>query len=80
MSCSQQVFFALFDLPAFGQFRQHLAAQWNGDIALKAFDSTLLSPALIIATMESSAESWPPLGPDSKVDCIAPIAISPASQ
>jgi hypothetical protein len=80
MSCSQQVFFALFDLPAFGQFRQHLAAQWNGGIALKAFDSTLLSPALIIATMESSAESWLPLGPDSKVDCIAPIAISPASQ
>ena len=72
----QQVFFAIFDPPAFRQFRQHLAAQWNGGITPKVFDPTLLSPALIIATVESTDESWLPLGPNSKVDCIAPITIS----
>jgi len=76
----QQVFFAIFDLPAFGQFRQHLAAQWNSGIAPKAFDPARLSPALIIATVESTTESWLPLSPDPKVDCIASIAISSASQ
>jgi hypothetical protein len=76
----QQLFFAIFDLPAFGQFRRQLAAQWNGGIAPEAFDPALLSPALIVATVESTTEAWLPLISDPKVDCLAPIAISPASQ
>ena len=74
-----QLFFAIFDLPAFGQFRQRLATQWNGDVTPKTFDPALISPALIIATVESTTQSWLPLGADPKVDCVAPIAISSAT-
>ncbi len=75
-----QLFFAIFDLPAFGQFRQRLAAQWNGGVAPNAFDPARLSPALIIATVESSTQAWLPLSADPKVDCVAPIAISSAAE
>lgn len=76
----QQLFFAIFDLPALGQFRQRLAAQWNDGIALPKFNPALLSPALIVSTVESNPESWLPLSPDPKIDCIAPIAISSAGE
>ncbi len=74
-----QLFFAIFDLPAFGQFRQRLATEWNRGATPNAFDPALISPALIIATVESTTESWLPLGADPKVDCVAPIAISSAT-
>jgi hypothetical protein len=72
----RQLFFAIFDLPALGQFRQRLAAQLNDGIAVPRFNPALLSPALIVATVESDLESWLPLTADPKTDCIAPIAIS----
>ncbi len=74
-----QIFFAIFDLPAFGQFRQRLATQWNGGVTPNAFDPALMSPAIIIATVESTTQSWLPLGADPKVDCVAPITISSAT-
>ncbi len=76
----QQLFFAIFDLPALGQFRQRLAAQLNDGTAPPRFNPALLSPALIVSTVESNPEAWLPLSPDPKTDCIAPIAISSAGE
>jgi hypothetical protein len=75
-----QLFFAIFDLPALGQFRQHLAARWNNGTGPNSFDPALLSPVLIMATVESTIQSWMPVSADPKVDCLAPIAISSTSQ
>jgi hypothetical protein len=73
----QQLYFAIFEAPAFGSFRQRLAAQWNDGVAPPAaFDPALVSPALIVAMIESSVERWLPLHADPKVDCVAPIVVS----
>ena len=73
----QQLYFAIFEAPAVGRFRQRLAAQWNDDVAPPAaFDPALVSPALIVAMVESSVERWLPLHADPKVDCVAPIVVS----
>jgi hypothetical protein len=75
----EQLYFLIFDAPAFQVFRQGMAARLNDGAAVPAlFDPTLLSPALLLAFVESTADHWFPLRADAKVDCVAPIAISDA--
>ena len=75
----EQLYFLIFDLPAFQVFRQGMAARLNDGAAVPAmFDPTLLSPALLLAFIESSADHWFPLRADPRVDCVAPIAVSDA--
>jgi AcrR family transcriptional regulator len=77
----EQLYFLLFDAPAFGRFRQRLAQLVNRDLApgARPMDPALASPALIVALVESSQEHWLPLHADPERDCVAPIAISSAA-
>jgi hypothetical protein len=76
----EQLYFVLFDAPAFVRFRQHLATLLNDGATPPAdFDPALLSPALVLALVESTAERWLPLHADPRVDCVAPIAIAAAT-
>jgi hypothetical protein len=74
----QQLYFVIFDAPAFGVFRQRLAGLANRDFATgaPAIDPAAQSPALIVALIESPQERWLPLRADAKVDCVAPIVTS----
>lgn len=74
----EQLYFVIFEAPAFGRFRQRLAELGHRDPATGAAAElpTALSPALILALIETQSDHWLPLQVDAKRDCVAPIAIS----
>jgi hypothetical protein len=72
---TRQVYFVLFDAPAFARFRQQIAALSNGGRpSPAAYDPTALSPALLIAASDVAFNSWLPIKADPATDCVAPIA------
>ena len=72
---TQQLYFMLFDAPAFTRFRDAIAARVrDGATAPGAFDPTALSPVLFIGVSESIFGRWMPLRADPQADCFAPIA------
>ena len=71
---TRQVYAALFDLPAFSEFRQRVQQRWpssGGD----AFDPAALSPAVLVATTDGDFESWYPIRVQQESDCLAPITV-----
>jgi len=70
---TRQLYFVLFDAPAFARFREQIATL--GDAA--KFTPAALSPALIIAGSDASYTSWLPIRADPAKDCVAPIEIRP---
>lgn len=75
---TRQLFYLLFDMPAFAQFRRALAPLAVGTGAV-AFDPTALSPAMVAATSQSTAEQWLPIAADEATDCKAPVSVAAAS-
>jgi len=70
------VYFLLFDLPQFTQFREQVAQRLRTagrDVSL--FDPEALSPVLIAAGLDGSFSGWLPLRADPEVDCFAPIVV-----
>jgi hypothetical protein len=70
------VYFLLFDLPQFTQFREQLAERLraaNHEASL--FDPAALSPVLIAADLDGNFSSWLPLRADPEVDCFAPVVV-----
>jgi hypothetical protein len=64
----EQLYFAIFDSPAFMTFRQELASRLGS-----AIDPAVLSPVMQIGLVESIPEKWLPLRADAEKDCLAPI-------
>jgi hypothetical protein len=72
---TRSLFFIVYDAPAFGEFRQALAAQLRSTGDQSAFDPAALSPALIVASTDENFGRWLPLDVNPEVDCMAPIEI-----
>jgi hypothetical protein len=72
---TRSVFFIVYDAPAFGQFRQALAAQLRSAGDQSTFDPAALSPALIVAATDENFRRWLPLGVNPDADCMAPIEV-----
>jgi len=72
-SGTRQLYFVLFDVPAFARFREQIATLGDG----AKFAPAALSPALIIAGSDASYTSWLPIRADPATDCVAPIEIRP---
>jgi hypothetical protein len=71
---NRQLYFVLFDAPAFERFREQIAALPGGSaVPASAFDPAALSPVLIIGASDSAFNRWLPLRADPKTDCLAPI-------
>jgi hypothetical protein len=70
-SGTRQLYFLVFDAPAFARFREQIAALAEPG----RFDPTALSPAMMIAGSDESFESWRPLRVDPAADCQAPIEV-----
>lgn len=68
---TRQLYFLLFDAPAFERFRQRIAAL--PEAASGTFDSAALSPVMLIGASEASLNRWLPLRADPDADCVAPI-------
>jgi len=70
------VYFLVFELPLFTQFREQVARRLRAagrDPSL--FDPTALSPVLITADLDGSFSRWLPLRADPEVDCFAPVVV-----
>jgi hypothetical protein len=70
------VYFLVFNLPQFTQFREQVAQRLRaagGDASL--FEPAALSPVLIAAALDGSFSGWLPLRADPEVDCFAPVVV-----
>jgi len=73
---TRQLYFILFDAPAFERFRQQIAAsQAPGQAAGAGFDPAALSPVLLIAEAAPAPGGWLPLRSDPDADCLAPLTV-----
>jgi hypothetical protein len=70
---TRQLYFVVFDLPAYRDFRQALALRLRQTGT--SFDAAALSPAVIIAASDAQFSGWQPLRADPGTDCIAPIQL-----
>ena len=77
---SDRAFFALFDVPALGAFREELgrlADERGGGPA--AFDPDAVAPAVYLAATGSGFRGWPVAGGAAEQHCVAPVEVDPAS-
>ena len=77
---SDRAFFALFDVPALGAFREsvgRLAGERGGGTA--TFDPDALAPAVYLAATGGGFRGWPVAGAAAEQHCVAPLEVEPAS-
>lgn len=72
---TRQLYFVLFDFPAFHQFRQQLLQQARTAGAAVTFDPDALSPVVIAAATDAAFDGWLPIRSDGSADCLAPITV-----
>ncbi len=70
---SRQVYVAVFNVPAFDEFRRQIAMQVKGGAPAGSFDPAALSPVLFIGATDPAFDRWLPLRVDPATDCIAPL-------
>ena len=70
---TRQMYFVLFDVPAFTGFRQTLSVRLRD--AGATLDPAALSPTLIVAASDAMFSQWQPLRADADTDCFAPILV-----
>ena len=72
---TRSVYFVVFDVSAFGQFRQAVAAELRSAGGNSRFDPAALSPVLIVAATDENFSRWLPLTVNPDVDCLAPVEV-----
>jgi hypothetical protein len=73
---TRQVYFVLFEWPAFDEFRRQLLRRMReAGGSTSAFDPAALSPVLIVAASDAAFSRWLPLRANADQDCFAPIAV-----
>ena len=72
---TRSVYFIVFDVSAFGQFRQAVAAELRSAGGNSTFDPAALSPVLIVAATDENFSRWLPLTVNPDVDCLAPVEV-----
>lgn len=71
---TRQLYFVLFDMPAFARFREQVGGRLKREGGARAdFDPAALSPVLFIAASGPASSAWLPLRVDPEADCVAPI-------
>jgi hypothetical protein len=69
---AQQLYFVVFDMPAFARFREQLSVTL-GLGAAAGWDPAALSPVMFVALADSTLDRWLPVRADPARDCVAPI-------
>jgi hypothetical protein len=72
---TRQVYFVLFDLPAFGEFRRQVSQRLRDAGSGTSFDPAAQSPSLIVAATDGAFSSWLPLKVEADKECFAPIDV-----
>ena len=68
---TRQLYFVLFDAPAYTRFRQQLAAMALPDTG---FDPSALTPVMFVAASDENFNQWLPLRAQES-DCVAPVSV-----
>jgi hypothetical protein len=77
---TRQLYYLLFDAPAFGHFREQLAGRLaDGEARPGTFDPHALSPVLIVAASDAAFHRWLPIRADPDTECVAPLDIEALS-
>jgi hypothetical protein len=71
----RQVYFVLFDLPAFDDFRRQVSQRLRDAGGGSSFDPAAQSAALIVAASDAAFSRWLPLRADADRECFAPIVL-----
>jgi hypothetical protein len=72
----QGVYFLLFDVPRFIDFREQVAQRLRAaGRDASVFDPAALSPIVIAADLDGTFSRWLPLRADPEVDCFASVAV-----
>lgn len=70
---TRQLYYAIFDSPAFVEFRARLGREAGP--STPSFDPAALSPILIVGGTEGDFDQWLPIAASADRDCVAPIKI-----
>jgi hypothetical protein len=70
---TRQVYFVLFDVPAFDAFRRQVSQRLRDAGGGTSFDPAAQSPVLIVAATDAAFGRWLPLKADAAKECFAPI-------
>jgi hypothetical protein len=69
------IYFLVFDMPQFGQFREQVAKRTGEGGANSLFDPAALSPVVVAANLDGDTARWLPLRA-TESDCFAPVVIA----
>jgi hypothetical protein len=72
---TRQVYFVLFDVPAFDGFRRQISQRLRDASGGTSFDPAAQSPVLIVAATDAVFSRWLPLKADAVKECFAPIEV-----
>ena len=76
---TRQLYFVVFEAPAFTQFRQELARLYAEGGGTAPFDPTALELVLPVASSDVDFAGWWPLEVDREVDCRAKLRVNSES-
>jgi len=71
---TRQMYFVLFDVPAFDEFRRQVSQRLR-EAGAGSFDPAAQSPVLIVAASDPAFSQWLPLRADADQECFAPIDV-----
>lgn len=71
----RQLYYVLFNLPAFDTFRRQVAQRLREAGVSTPFDPAAQSPALFVAASDAAFSRWLPLKADAEKECFAPVTV-----
>lgn len=72
---TRQMYFVLFNLPVYDQFRRQVSQRLRDAGGGTSFDPAAQSPVLIVAATDAAFSRWLPVRAEADKDCFAPIAV-----
>ena len=68
------IYFLVFDLPQFSQFREQVAERLRAKGGNSLFEPAALSPVVVAANLDADTARWLPLRA-TEADCFAPVVV-----
>ena len=73
---TRQVYFVIFEAPAFERFRERIAIESQAADAPNPINPAALSPVMIIGATDANLNRWLPIAARPDTDCVAPIVVN----
>lgn len=73
---TRQMYYVLFDSPAFVRFREQIGQSLQGIATAGTFNPEALAPVLIVAATDAGFDDWLPISAETADDCKAPVSVN----